>query len=117
MDALHTYKMQERVCWPAQAHRLPQSPCLLSLWGVLMLCMYPCRGEPRCCSSPDYGDQHPSEGCCQPGTLAPSLRATGAWQELVEGRGAWWDSSVLLSPAEITQKVIVSQGKGGAEAV
>lgn len=71
MDALHTYKTQERVCWPAKAHRLPQSPRLLSLWGVLMLCMHPCRGEPRSCPSPDYGDPHPSEGCCQPGTPWP----------------------------------------------
>lgn len=46
-------------------------------------------------------------GCCQPGTLAPSLLAAGAWQEPGEG-GAGWDDSVLLSPAQITQKVIVS---------
>lgn len=92
-------------------------PVFAVTWGVPMLCMHPCqrKGGPSELPFPcSWGPPSQRGGAASP---APLLRAAGAWQELGWG-GAGGDGSMLLSPAEITQKVIVSRGKGGrAEAV
>lgn len=66
---------------------------------------------PQSCPTPGYGDLCPGEGVMP--ARHPVPFAPCSWSLV----GAGWDGSVLLSPAEITQKVIVSRGKGGAEAV
>lgn len=113
-DALHACKVQERVCQPVKPPQLSVSPCLLSLWGVLMLCM-PQR-DTQICPSHAHGDPHPDEGVMPAQHPVPfalcglSLAGAGCG-------GMGWDGSVLLWPARIAQKLIVPGWKRGAEAV